>query len=88
MTGIEVVKKIKGLKGVSNSELARRLGYASPSGVRERLERTSDRNKEQIRDMTTDTLVKYLDALGYDLIVREKGKKRTEEFIITGKAEE
>ena len=38
--------------------------------------------------MTVDLLVKYLNALGYDLIVREKGKKRTEEYVITGKGEE
>lgn len=74
MTGIEVVKDIKRAKGISNAELARKLGYASASGVRERLERTSDKNPP--KDMAVDTLVRYLEALGYELCVREQGKAK------------
>ena len=76
MTGIEVVKAIKQERGISNAELARKLGYASASGVRERLERTSDKNKDKIKDMAVDTLVRWLDVLGYELCVREKGKMK------------
>lgn len=77
MLGKEVIAHVMKERGFSAAVLAEKLGYATPSGVTERL-----RGKQDIR---TDNLAKFLEAMDCELIVRSKiGKKET--WAIDGKA--
>ena len=63
MNEIEAVKFLMKSKHVSNAVLADKLGYTTASAVSNRL---------QSKTMTVETLLKLLDALGCELIVRDK----------------
>ena len=79
MQGREIVKTILDEQGVSYAELGRRVG-ASLVNVRQRILRPGE---EKPKDLSVDTLRKYLDALGYEIVIREKGKKKGKEYIVT-----
>ena len=66
MNGIEMVKKVMQEEGVTSPKLAAKLGYNTPSGVTERL-----RGKQ---DMRVDTFVRFLSAMGYEVVVRKSGE--------------
>ena len=80
MTGREIVLQIMEKRGVGYTQMATALGYKTPSYVRNRLIRQEDNAK----DLSVDTIVKYLDYLGYEVCVREKGKSRAEYVISSG----
>lgn len=69
MLGKEVVEKALKLRGMSMVVLAKKLGYATTSGVSERLYGKLD--------MRADTLAKFLDALDCEIIVKSRLNDRT-----------
>lgn len=74
MKGTEIVKAIMREKGITQQELANRLGYASQSGIAGRL------NAQKI---SVAALLSMLKELGYELVIREEGKPDGEEWKVT-----
>lgn len=69
MNEIAIVKDLLKIKKVSHAVLAKKMGFATSSGVSNRL---------QGKSMTVEALVKILDALDCELIIRNKiGDKET-----------
>ena len=78
MLGKEVVAKVMKMRGMSGPVLAKKLNYATTSGVSERIYGK--------HDMRADTLAKFLEALDCELIVKSTvGKKET--WVINGQPE-
>ena len=72
MNEIEIVKALMKAKGVSGAVLAEKLGYNTPSAVTNRL---------QSKTMTVEILIKLLDAMDCELIIKNKvGDK--EAFVV------
>ena len=70
MTAKEIVSEIMKKRGFTFAALAKKLNYPTASGVSERL-----RGKQ---DMRADTLVKFLEAMDCELVIRSKvGNKET-----------
>lgn len=63
MNEIEIVKALMKEKGMSGKTLAEKLGYNTPSAVTNRL---------QSKTMTVEMLVKLLDAMDCELIIKNK----------------
>lgn len=80
MTGKEVVEQVMKLRGMSGTLLAKKLGYATQSGVSERLRGT--------QDMRADTLAKFLEALDCEIIVKSKLDDKKKWIINGEKGEE
>ena len=72
MNEISIIKEImkKSTPKVTQEVLAQRMGFAHTSGVSERLRGSS---------MRVDSYVKFLDALGYELIVQPKTTRDAKE---------
>ncbi len=74
-----LVKEIMKIREHNNRTLAKKLGYVSkdndvlPSGVTERLRGTTD--------MRVDTLVKFLEALDCELVIRSTKADKLEWII-------
>lgn len=79
MLGKEVVEKVMKLRGMSSPVLARKLGYATTSGVTERLYCK--------QDMRADTLAKFLAALDCEIIIKSTLSDKTV-WVINGRPEE
>ena len=77
MNGKEVVEQVMKLRGMSAPVLAQKLGYATTSGVSERLRGT--------QDMRADTLARFLTAMDCEIVVRSKldDKKK---WVINGES--
>lgn len=73
MKAKDIIVQIMENKEITTIALAKKLGYAYSSGVTERL-----RGKKGIRD---DVIVKFLNAMDCELIVRDKKSKK--EWIVT-----
>lgn len=58
-----IIKEATYEKGMMQSKLAEALGYKAQSGLSERLR----------GDMRVSVVIRILDALGYELVVRDKG---------------
>lgn len=72
MNEIEIVKTLMSAKGVSGAVLAEKLGYNTPSAVTNRL---------QSKTMTVEVLVKLLEAMDCELVIKNKvGSK--EVFVV------
>ena len=72
MNEIEIVKHIAKSKKISHALLAEKMGLATPTGVINRL---------QGRSMTVEVLVKMLEAMDCELIIKNKvGDK--ESFVV------
>lgn len=79
MQGREIIKAIMEEGSISYAELGRRTN-TSQINVRQRLVRQSE---EHPKDLTVSLLVKYAEALGYEVVIRKKSKKAKEgEYII------
>ena len=63
VTEIEIVKTLLKSKKMTHALLADKLGMATPSGVSNRL---------QGKSMTVEVLVKMLDAMDCELVIRNK----------------
>ncbi len=64
MNSKKIVKTIMALRGHTCDSLGKKLGLKTSSGVSERLRGTAD--------MRVDTLVKFLEAMDCELVVRSK----------------
>lgn len=72
MNEIEIVKTLMKSKGVSGAVLADKLGFNTPSAVTNRL---------QSKTMTVEVLVKLLEAMDCELVIKNKvGAK--EAFVV------
>lgn len=78
MLGKEVVVKAMKLRGMSSPVLAEKLGYATPSGVTQRLYCK--------QDMRVDTLAKFLKALDCKIVIKSNLSDKTV-WVIDGLAE-
>ena len=70
MNAKQIVSEVMKKRGFTNSALAEKLNYPTPSGVSERL-----RGKQ---DMRVDTLVKFLEAMDCEVIIKSKLSDKTE----------
>ena len=70
MNGKKAVVEIMKAKGYTSKLLAEKLGYTTVSGVTERL--------RGAQDMRVDTLVKFLEQMDCELIIRS----RTEDKLV------
>ena len=70
MTGKEAVRELLKERGYTMKTLADKLGYTSNAAIAERL--------SGARDMRVDTLVKMLEAMDCELVVRSKLKDKKE----------
>jgi transcriptional regulator with XRE-family HTH domain len=69
MNEIEIVKTLMKSKGYSGKLLAEKLGYNTPSAVTNRL---------QGKTVTVEMLIKLLDAMDCELIIKDKaGEKKS-----------
>ena len=75
MTTTEAIKAIMRTRDYNNETLADKMGYKHASGVSERLR----------SDMRTSILLKMLDAMGCELVVRSKLSDKGQ-WIIDGKS--
>lgn len=76
MNGKDVVKAVMKQRGINAAVLAEKMGYATRSGISERLRGT--------QDMRADTLAKILMSMDCEIIVKSKldDKKK---WVIDGK---
>lgn len=73
MNEIEIVKALMKAKGMSGATLADKLGFNTASAVTNRL---------QSKTMTVEVLIRLLDAMDCELIIKNKvGGKET--FVVT-----
>ena len=79
MNGKQIVANIMKMRGYTNAALASKLEYPTVSGVSERL-----RGKQ---DMRVDTLVKFLEAMDCEVVVKSKLSDKTV-WVIDGKQDE
>ncbi len=63
MNEIEIVKSLAKSKKMSHAVLAEKIGMATPTGLSNRL---------QGRSMTVESLLRILDAMDCELIIRNK----------------
>ena len=75
MTGPDIVKKILFEKDILQSQLAKMTGMRGGSNVSEALR----------HDLRLSTFCKFLDALGYEVIVkkRQPGRKERDVIVVT-----
>lgn len=74
MTAKEIIRSLMKTRGHTYESLANKMGYARPSGVSER-----------VRDdngMRISTLVKMLDSMDCELVVRSKLPKDKSEWVV------
>lgn len=69
MTAAQIIQKLMKRKKVNNTELAKQLGYKSKTSITVKFHRDKDYKVKQF--------LRTLDALGYECVIREKGKCRT-----------
>ena len=78
MIGKEAVARVMKLRGMSAPVLAKKLKYATASGVTERLYAK--------QDIRVDTLVKFLEALDCEVVIKSTLADKTV-LVIDGKPE-
>ena len=76
MNGRNVIEAIMEKKGATQGELAKLVGFPGQSTVSEKLK----------RDIKVSVFIKMVNALGYEIVVREKtqGRKRNGEILLDG----
>ena len=78
MNSKQALVEIMKLRGYNNTTLAAKMGYAHPSGISERL-----RGK---LDMRVDVLVKLIEAMDCELVIRSTLKDKVE-WVVSEKEE-
>ena len=76
MNSKQVVSEVMATRGMSQKNLAEKLGYATTTGVANRL------NGKSTKDMNVATLVEFLMAMDCEVIVRSTLKDKSE-WVIT-----
>ncbi len=81
MTTKEAIKSLLAYKKTTQTALAEKMGYASPSGIGQMLQRGN---------LTVETLVKICALLDYEVTIQPKrgGRRPEGQFIIEGSSEE
>lgn len=74
MTGKEIIRAALAKSGVSQMKLSEMLGYSKKTSVGAILNKNNS--------LRTDVFTKWLNALGYEVIIRNKSNK-SEEFVLT-----
>lgn len=69
MTAIQIIKRVMKIRKVNATQLSSAMGYKSNASVSIKFTRDKDYKVKQF--------IKTLDAMGYECVVREKGKYRT-----------
>ena len=65
----ETIREVMNAKGFTNALLAEKCGYKTPSGVSTKLER---------KTMNGNTLIKFLEAMDCELVIRSKTTDKSE----------
>ena len=65
----EIIREVMNAKGFTNALLAEKCGYNTPSGVSTKFER---------KTMNVDTLIKFLEAMDCELVIRSKTTDKSE----------
>ena len=76
MNSKQIVAEVMNIRGMSQKNLAEKLGYATATGVANRL------NGKTTKDMSVATLVEFLSAMDCEVIVRSNLKDKNE-WVIT-----
>ena len=66
MNSKQIVVEVMNVRGMTQKTLAEKLGYATATGVANRL------NGKTTKDMSVATLVEFLAAMDCELVVRSK----------------
>lgn len=74
MTGKEIIRAALAKSGVSQMKLSEMLGYSKKTSVGAILNKNNS--------LRTDVFTKWLNALGYEVIIRNKSNK-SEKFVLT-----
>lgn len=75
MNAKQIVADVMNIRGWSQKKLAEKLGYATVTGVANRL------NGKNTKDMNVDTLVKFLSLMECEVVVRSTTKDKKEWVI-------
>ena len=70
MKNTEIIAAAMGERNMSQTELAAKLGYARPSSINDMIRRKSAPR--------VDSFVKVMNALGYDVVVRDQFNSKAE----------
>ena len=65
----ETIREVMNAKGFTNALLAEKCGYNTPSGVSTKFER---------KTINVDTLIKFLEAMDCELVIRSKTTDKSE----------
>jgi transcriptional regulator with XRE-family HTH domain len=76
MNSKQIVAEVMNIRGWSQKKLAEKLGYATVTGVANRL------NDKSTKDLNVDTLVKFLSLMECEVVVRSTTKDK-KEWVIT-----
>lgn len=72
MNAKQIVAEVMNIRGWSQKKLADKLGYATVTGVANRL------NGKNTKDMNVETLVKFLSLMECEVVVRSTTKDKKE----------
>lgn len=72
MNSKQIVAEVMEMRGLSQKMLAEKLGYATVTGVANRL------NGKSTKDMNVSTLVQFLSLMDCEVVVRSRTKDKTE----------
>lgn len=75
----EAIKKALKLTGTTYNDMQRKLKYKTAGQVSSRMSKDN---------WTISTMITYLDAIGYEVVIRPYKKKANDEIIINGISEE
>ena len=75
MNSKQIVAEVMEMRGVSQKMLAEKLGYATPTGVANRL------NGKSTKDMNVSNLVQFLSLMDCEVVVRSRTKDKKEWVI-------
>ena len=81
MNSKQIVAEVMDIRGYSQKMLAEKLGYATVTGVANRL------NGKSTKDMNVSTLVQFLSLMDCEVVVRSTTKDK-KEWIITAEDKE
>ena len=80
MNSKQIVAEVMDIRGWSQKMLAEKLGYATVTGVANRL------NGKSTKDMNVSTLVQFLSLMDCEVVVRSRTKDK-KEWIISSSEE-
>ena len=80
MNSKQIVADVMEMRGVSQKMLAEKLGYATVTGVANRL------NGKSTKDMNVSTLVQFLSLMDCEVVVRSRTKDK-KEWVISASGE-